>query len=66
MRRYCNVLFTIFREMQIKKNKITVELLTGFLKKIPATRVILNDEDHIRPSKRTQKQVIGQNNTEEF
>ena len=29
-------------------------------------RVILNDEDHIRPSKRTEKQVIGQNNTEEF
>ena len=29
-------------------------------------RVILNHEDHIRPSKRTQKQIIGQNNTEEF
>ena len=28
--------------------------------------VILNHEDHIRPSKRTQKYIIGHNNTEEF
>ena len=37
MRIYGNVLITIFIEMQIKKKKITVELHTGFLKKVPAT-----------------------------
>jgi hypothetical protein len=37
MRKYGNILITIFIKMQIKKKKITVELLTGFLKKVPAT-----------------------------
>ena len=37
MRKCGNILIIIFTKMQIKKNKITLELLTGFKVKVPAT-----------------------------